>query len=78
MSGASFPTARTPTRNQRRSAIPAWWRVPHDIVPLSVVGARARFHDSTAAWCRRAMSGMSHSGIRVRDPRSDNDLTGAA
>ncbi len=30
------------------------------------------FYDSTAAWRRRAMNGVYHSGKTVRDPRSQN------
>lgn len=44
-------------------------------VLLSVVDTEARFYDSTAAWRRRAMDGVLHSGSLVRDPRSDDRTT---
>jgi predicted amidohydrolase len=39
---------------------------------ITAVDTRTKYYDSTAAWRKRAMDGLYHSGKAVRDKRSQN------
>ena len=78
----NFVWISCPNTSARESCWPAFFVRPDGVITgclrrnisgilVSTVNTNQRFYDSTVAWRTRAMQGIFHSGVVVRDRRSD-------